>query len=459
MQTENGMQLLHQEKKAATFAWKSMQELSRYDQLETLSSIIVRREQTGWRAENVYELKDEFGYFLNSMFYIPANGEKPGESQGWYTKTLTYRGKQIYMTGSAWHGGDKKGRHDINTLISILNRKYGHVFMFENNENVYSMYKLNEKSENQNNTPVTTMQPSSKVKEIKQLLDNSGQVILQGAPGCGKTYITTELAVYLCDGEIPADRTKLKNRYKELQAEGRIGFTTFHQSLDYEEFVEGYKPKIDEKSGDMHFLPKKGIFRDMCDKALELANDDSCENKSCVLIIDEINRANISKVLGELITLLEKSKRLGNDDEFTVTLPYTNDTFGVPDNLYIVGTMNTADRSLGYIDYAIRRRFAFMTLESDPFVIREFYNDRGYLMEQELKLYEQIRTLINKHISEEFDYKDIMVGHSYFLAKDKEEYDMNLNYKIRPLLEEYLRDGILVENGTVKNAIKNLGKE
>lgn len=84
--------------------------------------------------------------------------------------------------------------------------------------------------------------PDPIVKTAKKLLDNAGQIILQGAPGCGKTYITTELAVYLCDGQVPASRAALKARYKELEAEGRIGFTTFHQSLDYEEFVEGMKP-------------------------------------------------------------------------------------------------------------------------------------------------------------------------------------------------------------------------
>lgn len=293
---------------------------------------------------------------------------------------------------------------------------------------------------------------SNFVKDAKELLDNNGQIILQGAPGCGKTYVTTELAVYLCNGEIPATRKELKEEYLRLQKEGRIAFTTFHQSLDYEEFVEGLKPCTDNTEHEMTFLVKPGIFKCICSEA------QTAPDKKFVLIIDEINRANISKVLGELITLLEKSKRMGNDDEFKVTLPYSGEEFGVPDNLYIVGTMNTADRSLGYIDYAIRRRFAFMTLESDPFVINEFYHDKGELRNKQYALYNDVKNIIKNNLSDDFELVDVMIGHSYFLAPTEDDYKMNLNYKIRPLLREYLRDGILVERGGVKEAIDNLGK-
>ena len=298
---------------------------------------------------------------------------------------------------------------------------------------------------------------SEEIKRAAQLLENSGQIVLQGAPGCGKTYITTELAVYLCDGSVPSTREQLKKRYKELQAEGRISFTTFHQSLDYEEFVEGLKPDTDSLNDkDMRFVVKPGIFKRICMAAS--AADGNNTNKPYVLIIDEINRANVSKVLGELITLLEKSKRLGGDDEFTVTLPYSGEMFGVPDNLYIISTMNTADRSLGYIDYAVRRRFAFMTLESQSDVIRDYYHNEGELMEKEISLFTSVRDLIKDNLNSDFDLKDIMIGHSYFLAKSGDEYKLNLEYKIRPLLEEYLRDGIIVDNGEMRTAIANIGK-
>lgn len=383
-----------------------------------------------------------------------------------------------------------------------------------------------------------------------RLLENSGQIILQGAPGCGKTYITTELAVYLCDGEVPSTREELKKRYKELQKEGRVEFTTFHQSLDYEEFVEGLKPDTDSLNDkEMRFVVKSGIFKRICQAAsatttsnlkeaynsfaedvvnyddiykinmpngsmfgvtingkgnlslytgkdfklngtltyeniekffygadlgywkcyfkgiidvlkkdYKLAAENKDANKPYVLVIDEINRANVSKVLGELITLLEKSKRLGEEDEFTVTLPYSGENFGVPDNLYIIGTMNTADRSLGYIDYAVRRRFAFMTIEAKSDVIREFYNGNGELMKKELLLFTSVSDLIKDNLNPDFDLNDIMVGHSYFLAKSDDDFELNLEYKIRPLLEEYLRDGIIVDNGEIKASIANLGK-
>lgn len=383
-----------------------------------------------------------------------------------------------------------------------------------------------------------------------KLLENSGQIILQGAPGCGKTYITTELAVYLCDGEVPSTREELKKRYKELQKEGRVEFTTFHQSLDYEEFVEGLKPDTDSLNDkEMRFVVKSGIFKRICQAAsatttsnlkeaynsfaedvvnyddiykinmpngsmfgvtingkgnlslytgkdfklngtltyeniekffygadlgywkcyfkgiidvlkkdYKLAAENKDANKPYVLVIDEINRANVSKVLGELITLLEKNKRLGEEDEFTVTLPYSGENFGVPDNLYIIGTMNTADRSLGYIDYAVRRRFAFMTIEAKSDVIREFYNGNGELMKKELLLFTSVSDLIKDNLNPDFDLNNIMVGHSYFLAKSDDDFELNLEYKIRPLLEEYLRDGIIVDNGEIKASIANLGK-
>lgn len=383
-----------------------------------------------------------------------------------------------------------------------------------------------------------------------KLLENSGQIILQGAPGCGKTYITTELAVYLCDGEVPSTREELKKRYKELQKEGRVEFTTFHQSLDYEEFVEGLKPDTDSLNDkEMRFVVQSGIFKRICQAAsatttsnlkeaynsfaedvvnyddiykinmpngsmfgvtingkgnlslytgkdfklngtltyeniekffygadlgywkcyfkgiidvlkkdYKLAAENKDANKPYVLVIDEINRANVSKVLGELITLLEKNKRLGGEDEFTVTLPYSGENFGVPDNLYIIGTMNTADRSLGYIDYAVRRRFAFMTIEAKSDVIREFYNGNGELMKKELLLFTSVSDLIKDNLNPDFDLNNIMVGHSYFLAKSDDDFELNLEYKIRPLLEEYLRDGIIVDNGEIKASIANLGK-
>ena len=291
-------------------------------------------------------------------------------------------------------------------------------------------------------------------KQAYELLLHSGQVILQGAPGCGKTYITTELSVLTCDGSIPATREELKDRYKALQNDGRIGFVTFHQSMDYEDFVEGLKPEVnDADSSAISFKVVPGLFKEICSNAL---NDRS---NPYVLIIDEINRANISKVLGELITLLEKSKRLGAEDEFSVVLPYSREEFSVPDNLYIIGTMNTADRSLGYIDYAIRRRFAFMTLTSKIESIESYYYDKPVsLKEKAITLFNHIFNLLKGNISEEFDINDLMIGQSYFMYKNEEDLSFCIEYKIKPLLEEYLRDGILLKNEDLKDKIKNIEK-
>lgn len=291
-------------------------------------------------------------------------------------------------------------------------------------------------------------------KQAYELLRHSGQIILQGAPGCGKTYITTELSVLACDGFIPANRKELKDRYKALQADHRIGFVTFHQSMDYEDFVEGLKAEVNNAdTSTISFIVKPGLFLEICSHA----TDDP--TKPYVLIIDEINRANISKVLGELITLLEKSKRLGAEDEFSAILPYSKEKFSVPDNLYIIGTMNTADRSLGYIDYAIRRRFAFMTLTSKKETIESHYYDKPVSLKgKAIALFDYIYDLIKENISEEFEIDDLMIGQSYFMWKNEEDMSFCVEYKIKPLLEEYMRDGILLKNEGLKDRIRAIEK-
>lgn len=419
------------------FVKQCMTYLSDYDRLESLSPYVYETTKDGI---HYLKLKDEHKKFP-TLFC----------SEKWdqYRTSLHWNERIVYLYHRQW--GIDHDTHRLVDLIYFIELAYDNI-RFTKDNGKYQMVKLEDTNINQRNETIQTTMASQKVQDIKKLLDNSGQIILQGAPGCGKTYITTELAVYLCDGEVPVGRKELKGRYKQLQEQGRIGFTTFHQSLDYEEFVEGYKPDTKNSDGEMRFVKEDGIFKRICKRAI------SDTSIPFVLIIDEINRANISKVLGELITLLEKSKRIGGSDEFTVTLPYSGDVFGVPDNLYIIGTMNTADRSLGYIDYAIRRRFAFMTLESDSDVIKKYYHDKGELMNKEYGLYTEVRNLLKRNISDDFDINDVMVGHSYFLAASEEDYDINLNYKIRPLLEEYLRDGIIVDRGGIKEAIKNIGK-
>ena len=270
------------------------------------------------------------------------------------------------------------------------------------------------------------------IKQYTQILSLKKNLILQGAPGTGKTYNTAALALSICGEPVPEKHEDVMKRYDELQKEGRIGFVTFHQSMDYEDFVEGIKPKTE--NGTITYEVEDGIFKEISDRAQE--NDD----RNHVLIIDEINRGNVSKIFGDLITLLEADKRIGGAHPIKVTLPYSKEEFGVPSNLYIIGTMNTTDRSVGNIDYAVRRRFAFVTLKADRQILVGKYGEDS----KQVQLFDMVSDFLNddkKHV--DMDFEDLMVGHSYFMADDSEELKLKLEYEIIPLIEEYQKDGII----------------
>ena len=440
-----------------------------------------------------------------------------------------------------------------------------------------------------------------KMKDELLILQNKKNIILQGAPGTGKTYKTAELALSICDETVPSNHKDVMIRYNQLVEQGRIGFVTFHQSMDYEDFVEGYKPKTDD--GQVIYEIEDGIFKTICKNAsgienkegysdkidfkkarifkmslgekgkndteifdycfennvvalgwggvndfskcktredfrakdstwgataveifkewmqngdvilisdgtkavkaiaqivgdYEYHNDcpiDMCQyrrvkwlysgesipisklydknlsqqtiyafgtrdekgnvengtikidvlndiitgnleketSQNYVLIIDEINRGNVSKIFGELISLLEADKRSGGNHPLSVTLPYTKKTFSVPSNLYIIGTMNTTDRSVGSIDYAVRRRFAFVTLEANEILVPE-----GAAR----NLFNAVKNFLNES-KYDMDIEDLMVGHSYFM--DDKNLQMKWRYEILPLLMEYHKDGII----------------
>ena len=438
------------------------------------------------------------------------------------------------------------------------------------------------------------------IQKYTNILRLKKNIILQGAPGTGKTYNTAALALTICgvtDVDMN-DHEAVMERYDELQKEGRIGFVTFHQSMDYEDFVEGIKPKTE--NGIVSYEVEDGIFKLICRNATsersvdpavtitketivtkplssnesiylkdtifesvfrsveqdiknktikvlqfngnaapvkfennkiyfgnksprtvnknnlklfydyflnknkydisEYSRDDFFrlisdltngqtntvdyiyygamlqemlkrakhvilssvepddvvqenpsqvdditvqeetgsieQNNNHVLIIDEINRGNVSKIFGELITLLEADKRIGGDHPIKVTLPYSKELFGVPSNLYIIGTMNTTDRSVGNIDYAVRRRFAFATLKADKELV---VNNSIPLA---VELFEAVESFIKRH-QIDMDFEDLMVGHSYFFAKDENELELKWQYEILPLLNEYIKDGII----------------
>jgi MoxR-like ATPase len=269
---------------------------------------------------------------------------------------------------------------------------------------------------------------------IVKILEQKKNIILQGAPGTGKTYTTATIALKAL-GIKDIDwnnHDEIMTEYSKLVDDNRIAFTTFHQSMDYEDFVEGYKP-IKNNNSSIEFELKPGIFRKICEQAEK--------NNSCVLIIDEINRGNISKIFGELITLLEADKRSDGNHTLKVSLTYSQEQFTVPGNLYIIGTMNTTDRSVGSIDYALRRRFTFFTLTSNKDVIEEYYNDVD-LKDKALFLYDNVKTFLENHRSD-INISDLMPGHSYFMAKSLEEFEIKIRYELIPLIEEYAKDGII----------------
>lgn len=244
------------------------------------------------------------------------------------------------------------------------------------------------------------------------LIRRKKNVVLQGAPGTGKTYCARKLA-YAAMGE---------------QDENRVCAIQFHQSYSYEDFVEGYRPK---ENG---YALEKGVFYRFCTQAQE------DRERSYFFIIDEMNRGNLSKIFGELFTLIEAGKR----DE-KIKLVYSKESFAIPENVHIIGLMNTADRSLAMIDYALRRRFGFFTMkpgfDTDGF---KRYK-ANFACSQFDSLIEQIKKL-NKEIAEDASLgSGFCIGHSFFCEMDEENtvdetraiLESIVENEILPLLEEY----------------------
>lgn len=296
------------------------------------------------------------------------------------------------------------------------------------------------------NENIKNMQDKYKedIKDLVRLLLAEKNLILQGAPGTGKTYNSAVIAVALIDGSLNSedidlpidvsDHKQVMERYQELINVSQIAFSTFHQSMDYEDFIEGLRPKVE--NGQIIYDIKKGIFKKICEAA------EKEPEKNFVLIIDEINRGNVSKIFGELISLIEKDKRKDKESihSLTATLTYSGEPFGVPANLYILGTMNTTDRNTGTLDYALRRRFVFKTMKADEQIVNAQEEE---IAEIALPLFSQVKEFIIKYNSGDMDIEDLMIGHSYFLASNVEQLQNNIEYKIKPLIKEYINDGIL----------------
>ena len=475
---------------------------------------------------------------------------------------------------------------------------------------------MKEELKNKMTTETNNSSKGTWYDDVVRIWERRKNIVLYGAPGTGKTYDVPEFAVRLCDPSFMVtdpSREEIVSRYNQLKTEKRIAFTTFHQSLDYEDWIEGLRPVVNENN-QVTYEIESGIFKKLCEEAerpvvkdkqvgiadnavvwkvslagtgdnpvrsdcmknsyirigwdgygpvisdetdwsiykgegkqildayinkmkigdivmscyssqtidaigvvvgdyefedkfpnykrvrrvnwlvkninenivemndgktmtlgtvyrlnsitldnvksiLEKYNTSSKmeeNDKAYVMVIDELNRGNVSKVFGELITLLEADKRKGRINAESVVLPYSKKAFHIPNNVYLIATMNTADRSLGSLDYAIRRRFAFIAekpfgLEVEGFneelfekvsslFVKNFgeYKESGW--DQTMKL-ESADTL-----SEEYKPEDVWIGHSYFLMQDEEGNDNTTDrilYEIIPLLEEYVRDGVL----------------
>lgn len=278
--------------------------------------------------------------------------------------------------------------------------------------------------------PETKDKPGIKVKE--EIHDEkSGKInsdfplnqILFGPPGTGKTYNTVNMALdIVCPLERglkweTKSREEARIKYQKMLKGGQIVFVTFHQSMSYEDFIEGIKPKT--KGGKITYEVKNGIFKELCAKAKK----DKSQNY--VMIIDEINRGNVANIFGELISLIEDDKRLGASEELHAELPYSHTIFGVPKNLYIIGTMNTADRSVEALDSALRRRFTFKEMMPKS----ELVPKENYVR--------NIFEIINQRI-EVLKDREHQIGHSYFMGVNSEEGLKAVIYdKIIPLLQEY----------------------
>ncbi|WNV17581.1 AAA family ATPase [Bacillus sp. SI2] len=298
---------------------------------------------------------------------------------------------------------------------------------------------------------------------VNKKLRKNKNIIFYGPPGTGKTYnIANEILKIITPSVImnkEIERYKLNNVIKKFQAEDRVKFCTFHQSYGYEEFIEGLR-----SDGNGNFIVEDGVLKEIAIEAMfeglvYECKEDILKNKNhlsveelkekkkeevmkyinkgskfdffnCpqyVIVIDEINRGNISRIFGELITLLEEDKRLGQENEMILKLPYSKEEFALPPNLHLIGTMNTSDKSIAPIDIALRRRFKFVEMMPKEDILP---NIDG------IDLYKMLKKL-NDRIEYLYD-RDHKIGHAYFInLSTLNEIIETFKNKIIPLLQEY----------------------
>ncbi len=248
------------------------------------------------------------------------------------------------------------------------------------------------------------------MEDLRALLEDKRQIILYGPPGTGKTYVAQKLA-------------KLLTGLREPPPE-RVEMVQFHPAYSYEEFMEGIRPESKESADGRYVVDypvRRGVFRRFCEGAKDI-------DGPCVFIIDEINRGNIPRIFGELLLLLEYRDR-------DVPLPYSGERFRIPQNVYLIGTMNTADRSIALVDFALRRRFHLFRCKADPDLL-----DR-WLAKNPVQV-PNLSTLYRKLAEEAIDDPDYAIGHSHFMKPGltEEQLERIWRYSIEPYLDEYYID-------------------
>jgi 5-methylcytosine-specific restriction enzyme B len=275
-----------------------------------------------------------------------------------------------------------------------------------------------------------------KMKELKALLEQFRQVILYGPPGTGKTREAKHLALALLSGkEVNANSAddEIENQLKPFKDANRFNLVVFHPAYEYEQFVGGIEP---EPTGQqITFKAKAGVFTRLCRKA-----ENDADKRPAVLIIDEINRGNLPKLLGELVYALEY-----RDHEVRLPFDDGQPNLVVPKNLFIIATMNSADRSIGHIDVAIRRRFGLYPLQPNSDVVREVWSRAED--EAHGKQLADLMKRVNEKLRSGHDAgaaTECGVGQSYFLPKPeadvktaKKQVEMKWKYQVQPLLREY----------------------
>lgn len=276
---------------------------------------------------------------------------------------------------------------------------------------------------------------------IADQLEETNQVVFHGPPGTGKTHHAQDFADWW-----------IHENPETVQENRQTRFITFHPSFSYEDFVEGLTTK--SQNSQVTYEMDRGVLREFVDDMVAWPNQENAspedfdENPRYVLIIDEINRGNIANILGELVTLLEADKRQGEENETTVNLAHSNDEFSLPSNLYIIGTMNTADRSITLIDAAIRRRFGFVAFPPDYDVLAQEFELDGLDLNtvaegDDLDALHAASIQALKKINESIRDKGGLgkgkqLGHSYLLGTESEADVVRAwKYELLPLLEEY----------------------